>query len=75
MYEITIKRTQREKVIVGGNWGVIGEEPMEGNPQIMKPIRGYTPQQEQDKAVTREILVQTVEDLDLPTVIKAINKL
>lgn len=42
---------------------------------LIKEVMGYTPEKEVEETVTREILKQTVEAVDLQKVIKAINNI
>jgi len=67
-YEITISEHTQEKKIRGNEWerGVNKEDPEE---------YGYTPEIEKTVDVHREVFKQSVDDLDLPSVIKAINGL
>ncbi len=67
MYEITIVEITQEKKMAGKDWETIGTDDND------KPIRGYTPEIEKWKDVTREIYKQIVEELDLVSVINAIN--
>lgn len=90
MFEITIKEKISGRKIVRGEHAVIDRRPytdaelsessrwMEselGKKGELKPIYGYAPDREEDVENEREILKQTVETLDLPAVIKAINNL
>lgn len=50
-----------------------GKSFLEKNP--LKEIRGYAPARSVEKAVETKVLKQTIEQLDLPAVIKAINNL
>ena len=85
MYEIIITKTKVQEVESGGDWTVIGEElaipeaiPLSADDLDglkLKKIYGYTPKVIGSKAVTTEIFRQTVPDLDLPAVIKAVNRL
>ena len=43
--------------------------------EALKEIRGYAPDREIEALKTSQILQQTVEDLDIAAVIKAVNKL
>lgn len=85
-FEITIKETRVEHVIKPREWAVVGkvevarkpdffrEEPDEPKTRITDQY-DYTPEVETVQTVTREVLKQTVEDLDLAAVIRAVNKL
>lgn len=88
MYEITIKKTEMETSVGGNDWKVVGEAPLSkddveeahfsNHAEYMKKLKsvyGYTPKYEKQVEVSREVLKQTVEDLDLNSVIKAINRL
>lgn len=46
-----------------------------GNPNGGGPVYGYVKKENALKAVETDILTQTVSDLDLTAVIKAINKM
>lgn len=90
-YEITIKQSITKKSIGNKEWKVIGEKPwtdedlrdeckyqdrdkfLEARPT--QQVYGYTPETVTERIVEVELLKQTVEDLDLASVIKAINKL
>lgn len=85
-YEITIKERREVKKIVGKEWATIGTKEVEREERFyrssqdepktrIEEIRGYTPEVEKTVTEEREILKQTVEMLDLPGVIRAINKL
>ncbi len=85
-YEITIKETRNVTRIVGKEWNVVGSKEVARDSQFfsrdeseprtrIEEVRGYTPEIEKTVSETRELLTQTVEDLDLPAVIRAINKL
>ncbi len=86
-YKITITETTIVTKTVGKVWDVIGEkevmrgidlyerlEPGEPKTRI-EQIRGYTPEIEKQQEVSREVLSQEVENLDLVAVIKAINSI
>ena len=88
MYEIRITKKEFKEVPRGGEWTVIEKRPYtqeelkEYNPLAqkeyangIKEVRGYTPDRVVQEEVTRDILRQDVEELDVPAVIKAINKL
>lgn len=85
-YEITITETRRVVRKVGREWAVIGSREVERDSTFyssdpnepktrIEEVRGYTPEIEKDVTETREVLKQTVDELDLPSVIKAINKI
>lgn len=67
MFEITIKEITRERQLVGQEWKLTGMQN--------DAVYGYTPDIEREVDVTRDILKQTVKDLDLAAVIKAINNI
>ena len=87
MYEIIIKKTELVKQKVGKNWTQTGERPITKEDAAnafacpdsydgkMSNVYGYTPEIEKEVEVERTILKQTIEELDLASVIKAINKL
>lgn len=90
MFEITVREITTERKLVRGEHVVIDERPFTekelaeapywqttdaGKQGKLKPIYGYAPEREQEVDVQRELLKQTVEKLDLPAVIKAINNL
>lgn len=85
-FEITITEKRDVKKIVGKDWATVGtkEVPRDldfhagkaGEPKTrIEEVRGYTPEVEKTITETREVLKQTVDTLDLPAVIRAINKL
>lgn len=88
MFEITIKEIKTVTKLVRGEHTVIDERPYTddelsdcgmyraaGKDGETKRVYGYAPDREEDVKIDREIFSQTVEDLDLPAVIKAINKI
>jgi hypothetical protein len=78
-YRITITRIETVMKKLGQEWRVTGEEPMyPGSPEqaaIKKQTWGYTPEIEKETAEETEVLKQTVQNIDLAAVIKAINNL
>ena len=85
-YQITITQTKTVKTIVGKDWAVIGTKEVPRERQYwekekdepktrIEDVRGYTPEVEKLQVQTVEVLKQQVDDLDLASVIKAINKL
>ena len=84
MFEITIVETREVRKINGKKWDIVGQKEVEreerfyrdeGPKTRIEPIYGYTPEIEATITEKREALKQTVDDLDLPAVIRAINKL
>jgi len=89
MYEITIKKTEVVRKTVGNDWEQVGEsdqpcdadggrsrnETRNSDKPVKYRVMGYTPEVEKNVEVETELLKQTVEELDLAAVIKAINKL
>lgn len=85
MFKITIEETKLVKKIVGKDWAVVGSKEVGQDPRYcivadapktyMEDVRGYTPEVEKLVEVKSDILIQEVETLDLPAVIKAINNL
>ncbi len=69
IYEIVIHVTKVEETKGGKQWKVVGED------DNGKVKQGYTPEITVEKEVRREIYSQSTTDLDLPLVIKAVNKL
>jgi len=87
MFKIVITETRCEVKLTGGDWKVVdqelkaAEEGMFMHLQKDEPrlrtvdVYGYTPMIEKEVVVTRELLTQELETLDLPAVIRAINNL
>ena len=87
MYEIIIKKTETITKPCGKDWKVIEQRPVtkedvenafgaeESYDGKMKDVYGYTPGIDKPIEEEREVLRQTVEELDLATVIKAVNNL
>jgi len=87
MFEITIKEKRTVKKVVGNVWAVIGEKEEIREISMYDPrdadaprtriaqVYGYTLEIEKAVDEEREVLKQTVDELDLAAVIKAINKL
>lgn len=50
-------------------------EAVDANAIYVRDVYGYPPKREVNKTVNEKVLEQTVEELDLPAVIRAINKL
>jgi len=89
-YEIIITKIEIQEVESGNEWTQVGEQPLTEDdvkqsiydPGLMKTDEvklkkkfGYTPRIVKSQAVTTEIYRQTVSELDLSAVIKAVNKL
>ena len=78
MYEITIKKTETTRKVVGKEWKVVGQEEKKGefSGKIEKNDKwGYTPEVEKLVESTILVLTQNVENLNVAAVIKAINGL
>lgn len=90
MYKITIEKIENEKVTKKGEYAVVEKRPYtqaeldEANngfikddtePQSLKSVYGYLPEYEVIREKKTDILEQSVEDLDVVAVIKAINKI
>ena len=87
MYEIIIKKKEWVDEITGQKWEIIDECPLskkdmensyyEDNKYegVLKSVYGYTPKIVKKVETEQELLKQNVEDIDLPAIIKAINKL
>jgi hypothetical protein len=66
MFKITIEEVKIVKKMVKGAWVRFADEPKENN-------YGYAPDREDDVMIEKQIFIQSVETLDLISVIKAIN--
>lgn len=88
MYEITIKKIEIVTQTRKSSWEAVSERPLSKQDveeahfsdvsqyqDKLKKVYGYTPTLNEQVEVSHEILKQTVEDLDLNKVIKAINGL
>lgn len=85
-YEIIIKERHEVVKRCGKEWAVLGTKEVAREEDFyrgqqdqsqtrIEEVRGYTPEIEKTVTEEREVLKQTVDTLDLPAVIKAINKL
>ncbi len=85
MYEITIKKIQKE-MIKSKEWKVIGqlskEEADEKNKGLHNPTYkvgddkyGYVVEIEEEKDIEKEIYSQRLEDIDIDAIIKAVNQI
>lgn len=90
-YEIVITKVEEVTTTKNGAWTIVDTVPwtmenlsgeslyggiqqfLETNP--IKEVRGYAPPQQVIETVKTEMLKQTVENLDLAAVIKAVNNL
>ena len=70
-YKIVITEDVIEEAYTRREWCRGVEPTTEDSPEGY----GYPEQVAEKKVVTKDILIQEVEDLDLPAVIRAINKL
>lgn len=68
----TIRIDRNETVVkkCGKEWKVVGSDANQNNPKY-----GYTPEIEKEQEVVTKVFEQTVAELDLNAVIKAVNKL
>lgn len=67
MYEITIKKKSIELMPGGKEWRIVGKHE-DGTDKY-----GYTPEIMKNREIEVTLLKQEIEELDLKTVIKAIN--
>lgn len=76
-YRITVTRMETVTKKFGKEWKVVGEEQAKGddNKPYLKDLYGYTPEIEKEATEEVEVLRQTVTELDMIAVIKAINGL
>lgn len=90
-YEITIKEVGQVTQMVKGVWEVVENRPWTAkelhdsaqyshesdftDKHPLKEVRAYTPDRETIVNVDKEIYRQSVDELDLAAVIKAVNKL
>lgn len=75
VFKITIEETRTVVKTVGKEWGIVDQVPITDGDEVLKNVMGYTPLIEKAVPETKEVYAQTVEELDLHAVIKAINKL
>lgn len=78
-FTITITETKPTTKKVGHEWEVIAQKQeiseRSHDRDVLVPQYGYTPLIEKTVDVTTEILKQTVEELDVVEVLKAVNKI
>ena len=70
-YEITIKEYSTEIRKAGKDWARIMSDEVAKEKGV--DSWGYTPEIEKEKTIQREIFKQNITDLDLISVIKAVN--
>jgi len=86
MFTITITETKTVGALKGNEWLIVEKRPYTpdelketGDPEYykkqLKDIRGYSPVVTETVTKDIEILKQTIKDIDLVSVIKAINKI
>ena len=73
-YKVTVTATTQKKQITGKDWAPISQEFEQGREKA-KDVYGYTP--EIEKLVTKEtqIFEQIVDELDMRSLIGAVNKI
>lgn len=85
-YKIVITRTREEEVTAGKEWVTLSTMEVErdrrfinddpnGPKTRIEEKRGYSPEIVKKMMVERQVLIQEVDDLDVPAVIRAINGL
>lgn len=83
-YEITITKTEVREVESGEEWTTLEKRPLtEAEAELtfstlrsqLKTVYGYTPKIIKSEAVTIEIYRQTMQAIDLPAIIRAVNKM
>jgi hypothetical protein len=86
-FEIVITEKRQVKTVIRKSWEKVGEKEVEREVKFyssrdetepmtrIEAVYGYTPEVEGIVNETREVLKQSVDELDLPAVIRAINKL
>lgn len=83
MYKITIQETKTVNTIAGKEWAKLDTVEVERECPVregesktrIKDVMGFTPEIEKQGTVTRDILIQVVDQLDVEAVIKAINNI
>jgi len=68
MYKITVEKTITETRLCGKDWKIISKKA--DNPEY-----GYTPEIEKQVETRHTIYIQTVDELDLVSVINAVNSI
>lgn len=68
-YTITITQVGLEETVIGKSWQVIAKDTDN------RDVYGYTPETTATRKVDQKIYEQTVESMDIPAVIIAVNKL
>ena len=74
MYTILITEEVESTRYTNREWVVLKEEQVEGEDKPLKKF-GHTPQVKEKYMKTVKVLEQTVEEIDLPQVIAAVNGL
>lgn len=85
-FEITITETKSVEKEAGGEWKIVDTKEVKREKEFFNPsknesatrikdIHGYTPQIKKTVVETKDIYRQSVSDLSLEDVIKAVNKI
>lgn len=81
-YKITIERTTTKTTITHGEYQIIDTMEVsrekystDEEPTRIKNVYGYAPDVEKTVTEKQQLLIQEVDELDLPKVIMAINNL
>jgi PII-like signaling protein len=75
MFRIVITEAVEREGLTAKEWAVIGHEDPTPGATLLKGIFGYTPQETKRETIEVKRLEQTVDILDLASVIKAVNGL
>lgn len=71
-YTVVVTAIVQTTRLAGKDWATIGQEFKEGSDKPVD-IKGYTPEIEKLMAENVEVYKQTVDTLDMPSLVKVIN--
>ena len=85
MYKVTIEKIETYTKVMPGEWCIVDTRPYTKEEaekayeyqfkNELKEVRGYAPDVKKTIETNTRVLEQTINDLDLVAVIKAINKI
>jgi hypothetical protein len=74
-YKVTVTAVTERREISGGQWTVVDKVPISEDSDKLKEVYGYTPEIEKTVRAESQIYEQTVEQLDMASLVSVVNGL